>query len=149
MGLASGVVHQLTGVVIATRQPRNPDPAHPCNIHTRPLLLSSSTDSSPPLTPSPFDDLLFRTRSVSLLSNPPAHPPPRHSNGRDKRNRANIMPLSSVFFYPRAIFGVYTPLIAHSQGEICAKSLNFRNNRINYNIETKLLKLSPMIIQFF
>lgn len=70
-GSGPGVVRQLTGVVIATRQPRN-DPTHPCNIYTRPLLHSSfSTDSFFP----PDSPISFSGQEGWLVScRPPVYP---------------------------------------------------------------------------
>lgn len=44
-GSDPGVIRQLTEIVIATRQPRS-DPAHPCNIHTRPSRVPSPSADS-------------------------------------------------------------------------------------------------------
>lgn len=119
-GSGPGVVRQLTGVVIATRQPRS-DPAHPCNIHTRPLLPSFSTDSFffSPIHRSPFQDKLsqfFVTHLTILLSIRP--------EGISKRNRADIISLSYIL--PQShIWNVYSLIVFRAK---CVQFLNFRNN---------------------
>lgn len=71
-GSDPGVIRQLTEIVIATRQSRS-NPAHPCNIHTRPLVPCLSrpihffSPSTLPWFSSPGRNQLISTRLIAHL----------------------------------------------------------------------------------